>query len=199
MTPLQEIGVNAAGSLVAASLIALMAFAFNCWRNYKLETLLKVGISEHGMGYNQDDFHVIFENKTAVSIRVRAILLVDKHVGFLELKFRRPVSQASLLNVLAQRTGPEKISIRAHFPFSSEHSDAHLLLPYTGGVWGALKTEIHSRKWDIEKCWVIVEYPTLFGGSALLKVDFSDAATNLVRKVLSEITKTIPLSEPTDH
>ncbi|OGB23370.1 MAG: hypothetical protein A3I66_01515 [Burkholderiales bacterium RIFCSPLOWO2_02_FULL_57_36] len=191
MSDLQAIGINGIGAflgnLVSAAVIALVAYRFNSKRNGELEAMINDGVSSHGMGYNKVDFHIIFENKTPVPLRVRTIALMDRRVGHLELNFRRPVSQASLFNALIHKKDVPKIPIWAHLPFSSDDSDTHVLQAYTGGIWGVQKKEILENEWDIEKCWVVVEYPTLFGGSALLKVQFSQSATELVKSMLATI------------
>lgn len=178
--------MNVGAGLLTAVLLAGTALGLNARRNSRLERILKDGLSRHGVGRNPEDFHVIFENKCPVSVRVRTIVIVGEH-QIAELRYRRPVSQATLFNALGQDRSPPRISIRAHFPAKPDHDDIQVLLPYSGGLWGITIHELRQRALDVTDCWTIVEYPTIFGGSALLRIHFDESTVALVGKKVCEI------------
>lgn len=182
--------INVVSGALVAGLITLAALLYNSRRNTRLEAIISAGVNAHGFGHNEQDFHIIFENKSPVSIRVRTILLMDSHIGFLELKYRRPVSQASLINAIVHAPDTTKIMVKAHFPTDAEHEDAKLLPPYTGGVWGVEIKRLHERDWNINKCLVVVEYPTIFGGSAFLRIEFDSSNTNQIINMIEELKTT---------
>lgn len=183
----QTLLVNVISGIIVAGLIALVALLYNWQRNKRLEAKISEGVNAHGFGHDQKDFHIIFENKTPVSIRVRTILLMDSDIGFLELKYRRPVSQASLINAIVYACDTTKIEVKAHFPTDANHIDAKLMPPFTGGVWGVEIARLYERDWKINKCLVVVEYPTIFGGSAFLRIEFDESNTNQIIKTLGEL------------
>jgi len=191
----QTILTNVLSGIITAVAIWFVALLWNWRRNTRLEKIISNGVNSHGIGYNEEDFHIIFENKAPVSIRVRTILLMDSNIGFLELKYRRPVSQASLINAIVYGNDQTKIEVQAHFPTNADHEDAKLMPPYTGGVWGVEKSRLSERNWEINKCLVVVEYPTIFGGSAFMRIEFKKSNTNQIVKMLEEL-KQIAASKP---
>ncbi|MFC1626426.1 hypothetical protein ACFL19_01845 [Pseudomonadota bacterium] len=196
MNVCQTILTNVLSGIITAGAIWLLALLWNRQRNKRLEKIISDGVNSHGIGYNQEDFHIIFENKTPVSIRVRTILLMDSHIGFLELKYRRPVSQASLINAIVYADDQAKIDVQAHFPTNADHEDAKLMPPYTGGVWGVEKSQLFERAWEINKCLVIVEYPTILGGSAFMRIEFNESNTNQIVKMIEDLKQMVPAKAP---
>jgi len=199
MEHITQFFINYAASFFTAVTIAIIAFAWNLYRNKKLEKNLENGISNSGGGLNYDslkdegEISVIIENKSPVTIRVRKVLALGAEgQGYLIFNYSKRVSDAALMNAMAQEKGPKRIKITSHFPDEHDSNEYIVLTAYTGAVWSIdLKEikEIKEKRGFIRDFWVIFEYPTIFGGSSLLRVHASEHTLNIIRNNAYELRK----------
>jgi hypothetical protein len=186
-----EIISGTVSGVVSGALLAGTLVLFNWVRNRILESKLRRGFARCGIGLGDGTFTLIIENRLPIEARIRAVVLVGKKgQGYLDLKYMRPVSQAALLNALGQDSSPERIIAGAHFSGEGGGEAGVGLAGFSGGVWGVSHTnkDFSQQLWVIEDGWIVLEYPTLFGGSAFIRVHFDPPTLELIRKNIAEVS-----------
>ena len=61
------------------------------------------------------------------------------------------------------------------------------LAGFSGGIWGVPYHEVRRQAWSIEDAWMILEYPTLLGGSAFIRVHLDAPTLGLVREAVESV------------
>ncbi len=174
--------------VLSGALLALAIFLFNWGRNKNLESKLRKGFGRCGVGIGDGTLSLIIENRLPVEVRVRAVVLVgEKGQGYLGLEYVHPISEAALLNALGQSSSPNRIFAGAHFPSEPTSEAGVSLAGFSGGLWTARRIEIQNKSWEIQNGWIALEYPTIFGGSAFLRVHLDPTTLELVRTNIKDV------------
>ena len=138
-------------------------------------------------------FYLVVENNLPIEVRIWAVVLVGREGHWqLHLKYLRPaapgpIAHAALLNAIGHDKHPTRIVAGAHFSTEVDPRVAVSLAGFTGGLWGVEYEEFHKRQWEIEGGWMVVEYPTLFGGSAYFRLSLDPATIRGIKDMVSRI------------
>lgn len=174
--------------IASGILLALVLFASNAARNRLLERKLRRGFARCGVGIGDGFMTLIVENHLPIAVRVRSVFLVGaKGQGGMELKYMRPVSHAALFNALGQASSPKRIPVDAHFSGEPDGESGIALAGFSGGLWGVASKEVLREAWSIEEAWMVLEYPTLLGGSAFIRVHLDPPTLGLVRGAIADV------------
>jgi hypothetical protein len=174
--------------IVSGAFLALSLFIANRVRNWSLERKLRKGFARCGTGIGDGYMTLVVENRLPVAVRVRTVFLVGaKGQGGLELKYMRPVSNAALFNALGQSSSPKRISVESHFTTEPEGESGVTLAGFSGGLWGVSYGEVLREAWSIQDAWMILEYPTLLGGVAFIRVHLDLPTLGLVRRAIADV------------
>ena len=193
---------------ILAALISALAIAFIVWiyswvRNILLESKLKDSINPNGVGIEYDQgnnrgtFNIQIHNYSNATIRVRAIVLMaDKfHV---ELKpSDKPIHQTPLSNeIVRPKFKRRHLSKETLGPDNNPNS--MLLPPKTMGIWEIKSETISSREWIVENVFMVFEYATIFGNSALVRIEVPEPTLRLVKENFEPLFRAIHRQEPFD-
>ena len=174
--------------VVSGVLLAGTLFMLNWTRNRILESKLRRGFGRCGVGLHDGMFSLIVENRVPIEVRIRTIVLVGRQGHWqLHLKYWRAGAQAALLNALGHEKSPERIVAGAHFTTETHDDIAVSLAGFAGGLWGVSYEELLRYSWDVETGWMVIEYPTLFGGSAFLRVQLDPATVSCVQESVARV------------
>lgn len=186
---LQDFASNIAVGIVTALFLTGLILSYNHRRNSKIEKAILKSIDDHGMGGSVDrGIYIVFENKTTTPITVRTICLIDRRIGFIELKFKEnSYNQSELYNRMILNPGNPRIHIKTQLPFLAENPANVFLLPLSGAVWECNAEKVKERDWDISECVALIEYPALFGGSCLLRVAMNADAAQKANRFIAGI------------
>lgn len=183
---------DACSALLAASVLAVLAFLFSRARNLRWERDLKRAVDQNGVGWSMDhnhvpDFSLQIHNYSNASIRVRSVVLVaDRFKVELSPMPNRGIEQTPILNELTREKFKRTLLSRQIEPDNNPH--ALILPPKTMGIWIADPHTISSREWKIVKAFIAFEYPTLFGNTALIRVELPERALGTIKKVFDELS-----------
>jgi hypothetical protein len=180
---LSDVISGTVSGIVSGVLLALVLLAFNYARNRLLERKLRRGFARCGTGLGDGFMSLIVENRLSIAVRVRTVILAGvKGQGRMDLGYMRPIAQAALFNALGQDSSPNRIRVGAHFSTDTNPEAGVELAGFSGGIWGVPYHEVRRQAWSIEDAWMILEYPTLLGGSAFIRVHLDAPTLGLVRK-----------------
>ena len=137
-------------------------------------------------------------NYANASIRVRAIVfMADKFHVELRPSQDKPIYQTPLSNEIVR---PE--FKRSHLSKGSIEPDgnpnAMLLPPKTMGVWEAPPDVIGTREWKITNIYMVFEYATIFGNSALVRMEVTKLILELVKENFERLAIAAHNKQPYD-
>jgi hypothetical protein len=185
---LSDVISGTVSGIVSGAFLALSLFIANRARNWALERKLRKGFGRCGTGVGDGYLTLIVENRLPVAVRVRTAFLAGaKGQGGLELKYMRPVSNAALFNALGQASSPNRIAVSAHFAAEPEGESGITLAGFSGGLWGVSDQDVRREPWSIQDAWMILEYPTLLGGAAFIRVHLDQPTLGLVRRAIADV------------
>lgn len=203
-----KVAEGALANLIAASILALVAWFFSLLRNSRLERKLEEGISPNGIGTGYDpisregSFSLQIHNYSHVSVRVhQVILLAAEGQAHIQMEYdrERGVYQTPLLNEVLQPDFSKKHLAKG---FSDNEYDGIYINmpPKTMGIWHVNPKRLGERKWFIREVFFVIEYPTIFGNSALVKLQANEDTLKSIRENFSRVCKcvreNIPLPLP---
>ena len=197
-----SIAENIVAALLSALAIAGIAWATSWVRNILLERKLKEAINPNGVGIEFDEttnrgtFSLQVHNYANATIRVRAVVLMtDKFYVELKPAENKPIYQTPLSNEIVHPKFRRK-----HFSKGSLEPDSNpnsmLLPPKTMGVWEVRSETITSREWIVENVFVVFEYATIFGNSALVRIKVPESILRLVKENFEVLSRAIHRKEP---
>lgn len=180
-------------ALSAAAVIAVVAWVYSWARNLKLERALKDAISPNGVSVSYSlaplsaEFSLQLHNYTSAYIRVWSVVLIAQK-WHMELRpsAKHGLFQTPLSNEVArpkfQRTFVSKGVLEED---SNPHS--RVLPPKTMGIWEVSSGIIGQHDWRLVRGFVVFEYPTLFGNTALVRMEIPESSFKLIRKTFEEL------------
>lgn len=193
-------------ALSAAAAIALVAWAYSWGRNLKLERSLKDAISPNGVGVGYSlaplsaEFTLQIYNYTSAYIRVWSVVLVAEkwHMELSPSKkhklFQTPLSN-EVIRPEFKRTFISKGALEED---NNPHSK--VLPPKTMGIWEVWPGSIGQHDWKLVRGFVVFEYPTLFGNTAMVRMEIPESSFKLIRETFEELNTCYrerrPLPEP---
>lgn len=194
---------NIIAALISAIVIGFVAWVVSWVRNTLLERKLKNSINPNGAGIQYDQannrgtFTLQIHNYSNSTIRVRAIVLVADKFR-VELKpSPLPVRQTPLSNEIALPKFKRKhLSKGALDP--DNNTSAMLLPPKTMGFWEIKSESISSREWIIENIFMVFEYATIFGNSAMVRMEAPESTLKLVKQNFEPLFHAIHNKKPFD-
>jgi hypothetical protein len=198
----EAIAENFLASILAATLIALVAYLFSRVRNFFLERQLRNAIDPNGVGVEFNlsplvaKFNIQIHNYANAAIRVRTVVLVcDKfHV---ELTPSQTLFQTPLSNEAVRPKFPRKFLPRDILaPDNNPH--AVLLPAKTMSFWSVDTQQVSSREWIVEKVFMVFEYATIFGNVAMVRIEAKGSAFDLIKKNFESLARAAYRKEPLD-
>ncbi len=186
-------------SLLAATLLAIFLWVISWVRNTSLERTLKDGIKPEGtiIGYDQGtkkgSFSVRVNNYSNVNINIRKVLLVgaeeQEHI-VLEYDDNEGVSQTLLVNKLLKGNFKGTHFFRG-LSDSEKTNEFIQMPPFTSAMW-KIKPEILShKKWFARELIFAVEYPTIFGNTALVIIKGNEKHLKKINKSLNNVINSV--------
>jgi len=198
----QSITENVVAAVLAAILLGVMAWLLSWIRNLLLERKLKEAITPSGIGVSFDErtrqasFTLQIHNYATATIRVRAIVLIaDKFHVELRPAQGRLIYQTPLSNEIVRQTFKRKHLSRGSIE-PDNNPNSMLLPPKTMGIWEAWPNDIASREWIIKDVYMVFEYATLFGNSALVRMRVSDATLRLIKENFGPLSRALRNKQP---
>ncbi|MBB3833197.1 hypothetical protein FHR55_001363 [Xanthomonas arboricola] len=196
-------------ALSAAVVIAAVAWCYSWSRNLKLERALKGAISPNGVGTSYSlaplsaEFSLQIHNYTSAYIRVWSVVLIAEkwHIE-LSPSTKHGLFQTPLSNEVTrpkfQRTFVAKGPLEED---SNPHS--RVLPPKTMAIWEVWPGTIGQHDWKLVRGLVVFEYPTLFGNTALIRMEIPESSFKLIRETFEELNTCYrerrPLPHPSDR
>lgn len=194
---------NLIAGVCTAILFAFITFLYSYFRNKKLVNKLEKSVLTDGIGitYDKDkniaNFNIQLFNYSKVDIRIRDVmLLAGEKQGYITMVFddKCGLSQNPLINKMLIDDFSE---ITLNKSFQSENTIPNVItLPsHTSGVWELKDKNVIDEKknWDIRNLYIIVEYPTLFGNTSLIRIEANERILKTIRESFSRICKTMEI------
>ena len=186
-----SIAENIVASVATAVLVWLALWSYTVIRNLKLEKKLMNAIDPNGVGIQFDPINRIAEftlqihNYTNASIRIRGVVLMaDKF--HIELTPTDKIYQTPLSNEMTRDKFP-RLYLSKGVLGDDNNKNSMLLQAKTMGVWKKDLNEMSPRDWKIGKVFIVIEYGTLFGNSALIRVEAGPSCLKLVKDNFEEL------------
>lgn len=183
-----SVAENVAAAVLSAVLLGAMAWLLSWIRNDRLERKLKGAISPNGVGIDFDEsthrgtFTLQIHNYATATIRVRAIVLMaDKYHVELRPSQDKPIYQTPLSNEIVRPTFKRRHLSKGCIE-PDNNPNAMLLPPKTMGIWEVPWDVVASREWKIDDVYMVFEYPTLFGNTALVRMRATDSIFKMVKE-----------------
>lgn len=200
----QNICENIIATILSAITISLGAWFISWIRNLLLEKKLKDAINPNGVGIGfdpttyQGSFSLQIHNYSNATIRVRSVVFIaDKFYVELQPSIDKPIFQTPLSNEIVQPKFKRK-HLSKGFLESDNNPNSMLLPPKTMGVWEVSPERIGSREWIVNDIYMIFEYATIFGNSALVRMKANEGTLNLVKENFERLSKASHRKEPFD-
>lgn len=185
---LDDVLSGTVSGIASGAFLALSLFVANAIRNRRLESKLRRGFARCGTGVGDGYLTLIVENRVPLAVRVRTIYLAGAQgQGGMQLQFMRSVSNAALFNALGHPSRPEKIDVSSHFAAEAEGESGVTLAGFSGGLWGIGYASVLRKPWSIQDGWMILEYPTLLGRTAFMRVHLDQPTLGLVRNAVVSV------------
>ncbi len=184
-------------SILAAAAIATAAWAFSWLRNHRLENRLADSLSANGIGMSFNpatltaEFSLQVHNYADATIRVRSVVFIADRFH-IELRPRkdRTLFQTPLSNeILAPKFRRRLLSKGVLEDDGNPH--AMLLPAKTMAIWEIDPTTLAQRKWKLEKVYMAIEYTTLFGNVALIRVEPKQQLVESIRNALEPLVNAL--------
>lgn len=192
-----SIAENVTAAVFSAVLVAASVWMYSWLRNLILERQLVDAINPGGVGVGFDQkthkgsFTLQVQNCSNATIRVREIVLMaDMFYVSLRPSRDKPLNQTPLTNELVR-----PIFKRKHLSQGSlepdNNPDAMLLPPKTSGWWDAWPEDIGAREWIVKDIFMVFEYATIFGNSALVRIRAPASTLSLVKTNFEPLSKAV--------
>lgn len=200
----QSVCENVVAAVLSAILLASIAWLLSWVRNLLLERKLKDAIAPNGVGIGFDQnahkgsFSLQIHNYANATIRVRAIVfMADKFHVELRPSQDKPIYQTPLSNEIVRpkfkRTHLSKGSIEP-----DNNLNAMLLPPKTMGFWEVPSDVIGTREWKVADIYMVFEYATIFGNSALVRMKATNSTLQLVKENFERLSIAAHNKQPFD-
>lgn len=183
-----SVAESVSAAVLSAVLLGTMAWLLSWVRNDRLERKLKEAISPNGIGIDFDEsayrgtFTLQIHNYATATIRVRAIVLMaDKFHVELRPSPDKPIYQTPLSNEIVRPTFKRRHLSRSTIE-PDNNLNAMLLPPKTMGIWEVPWDVVASREWKVHDVYMVFEYPTLFGNTALVRMRAADSILKMVKE-----------------
>ncbi|MGH8428342.1 MAG: hypothetical protein ACRES7_10250 [Gammaproteobacteria bacterium] len=192
-------------SLLAAGVIAGVAWLYSWCRNMLLERALKQAINPNGVGVEfrlhplHAEFTLQIHNYANATIRVRTVIFVSEHWHIvLDPDPQKRLFQTPLNNEATRKKFKRKRLSRGLLePDNNPHS---ILLPSkTMAVWRVNPQTIGQREWVINDVFVVFEYATLFGNAAMIRVKVGENPLKLIKHNFERLSRAAHLKKPFDE
>ena len=191
----QNVCENIVATILSAITIAIGAWLISWIRNLLLEKKLKDAINPNGVGIGFDpttyqwSFSLQIHNYSNATIRVRAIVFIaDKFHVELQPAKDKPIYQTPLSNEIVQPKFKRKHLSKGSLE-PDNNPNSMLLPPKTMGVWEVSPETIGSREWILKDIFMVFEYATIFGNSALVRMSANEVTLNLVKDNFERLSK----------
>ncbi len=174
MTDWCPIYENTLANVLAAVIGGGAVFVWNRYRNVRLEGTLRTAFVQHGIAMTAQGFGIAVHNRTPVTILVRKITVWGgEEQGSIKLNYEGPTGEVGLEHEGDGRTLP-RVLFWSTLDNYDEDRGFVIMPPHTGGTW-VIRHELLTRpSWFFTRCVMILEYPTMFGGRALLRVEANE-------------------------
>lgn len=180
-------------ALSAAAVIALVVWGYSWGRNLKLEQSLKDAISPNGVGVSYSlvplsaEFTMQIHNYTSAYIRVwSVILMAEKWHMELGPSKKHELFQTPLSNEVV-RPKFERLFISKGVLEEDNNPHSKVLPPKTMGIWEVWPGSIGQHDWKLIRGFVVFEYPTLFGNTAMVRMEIPESSFKLIRETFEEL------------
>lgn len=199
-----DITQDVVATVVSAIVLGALAWALSWFRNLRLEQQLGNALDPNGVGVSFDPrtrkagFTLQIHNYANATIRVRAIVFIAERFH-IELRPAQDklLYQTPLSNEITRPKFERKHLSRGSLePDNNPHS--MLLPPKTMGIWEVPGDSIGTFAWVIKDIFIVFEYATLFGNSALVRIKLKESALQLVKENFEPLAKAIHNNEPYD-
>jgi hypothetical protein len=174
-------------TVLAAAFVAVVAWVFSWVRNSALERKLKEAIDPNGVGVEFDrethkaSFSLQVHNYADATIRVRAIVFIaDRFHVELEPDPNGKIYQTPLSNEITRKKFKRKHLSKGSLE-PDNNPNAVLLPPKTMSIWRVPSETIGTREWTVVDIFMVFEYSTIFGNSALVRMRVGDTTLKLVK------------------
>lgn len=199
-----SIAENVLAALISAALLGAAVWLYSWLRNLRLEAQLTEAINPNGVGVGFDprtfqaSFTLQIHNYANATIRVRGIVFIaDRFHVEMRPAEGKPLYQTPLSNEMVRptfkRTHLSKGSLE---PDNNPHS--MLLPPKTMGMWEVAPDTIGNREWIVKDIYVVFEYATVFGNSALVRMKVKESTLRLVKENFEPLAKAAHNKQPFD-
>jgi hypothetical protein len=192
-----SVAENVLAALISAAFLGVLAWLYSWLRNLRLEAQLTNAIDPNGvcMGFDsrtcRGEFTLQIHNYANATIRVRSIVFIaDKFHVELRPAHGKPMYQTPLSNEITRPIFKRKhLSKGSLEPDNNPHS--MLLPPKTMGIWEVDPETIGTREWIIQDIFMVFEYATVFGNSALIRIKAKETSLRLVKSNFEELAKAV--------
>lgn len=199
----QSIVENVLAALISAGILWAVALIWLWIRNLRLEAKLADAIDPNGVGIGfdprtfQGSFNLQIHNYANAAIRVRGIVFIaDKAHVELRPAVGKGLYQTPLTNEIVRPCFK-----RAHLSGSLEPDNnphAMLLPSKTMGIWEVAPETIGSREWIVNEIYLVFEYATVFGNTALVRIKAKERTVRLVKESFEDLAKAVHNKRPFD-
>lgn len=199
-----SIGESFVSTVLSAAFIAAAAWVYSWVRNLRLEAQLSDAINPNGVGVSFDPstyqatFTLQIHNYANATIRVRSIVFIAEkfHVELQPAK-NKALYQTPLSNEIVRPQFKRKhLSKGSLEPDNNPHS--MLLSPKTMGIWEVAPDTIGAHEWVIRDIFIVFEYATLFGNSALVRIKAKEPTLQLVKNNFEPLARAVHNKQPFD-
>jgi len=196
---------DALAALTAAGVIALSAWLYSWLRNLNLEKGLKRAISPNGVGVNysleplEAEFTIQIHNYTNAYIRVRSVLLVaEKWSIELSPSKKHEIFQTPLSNEV-MRPKFRRTFLYAGAIDEDNNPHSRILPPKTMSIWEVWPDAIGQHDWNLRHGYIVFEYPTLFGNTAMVRMEIPEVHFKLIKESFEELNTCFRERRPLPH
>lgn len=199
-----SIAESFASTILSAAFIAAAAWVYSWVRNLQLEAKLSDALDPNGVGISFDpcthqaSFTLQIHNYANATIRVRSIVFIAEkfHVELRPAKsidlYQTPLSN----EIVRPQFKRKRLSKGSLEPDNNPHS--MLLPPKTMGIWEVAPNEIGTHEWVIKDIFIVFEYATVFGNSALVRIKAKEPVLRLVKDSFEPLAKAVHNKQPFD-
>ena len=192
-------------ALTAGAVIAFCAWIYSWLRNLNLERGLKRALSPNGVGvgYSLEPlaaaFTIQIHNYTNAYIRVRSVLLVaEKWSMELIPSKKREIFQTPLSNEI-MRPRFRRTFLYAGGIEEDNNPHSRILPPKTMAIWEVWPSAIGQHDWKLKCGYIVFEYPTLFGNTAMVRMEMPEVAFKLIKESFEELNTCFRERRPLPH
>jgi hypothetical protein len=184
-------------TILSAAFIAAIVWIYSWIRNLRLEAKLTDAISPNGIGIDYDprthqgSFTLQIHNYANATIRIRSVVFI---ADMFHIELRPAENKTIYQTPLSNEVVRPKFK-RTHITKGALEQDGNpnsmLLPPKTMGIWEVHMKTIEKREWVIKDIFVVFEYATVFGNSALVRMKAKEPILKLVKENFEPLAKDI--------